>query len=570
MVSQNTLASFAKLFEGHKAFHVSNTYPLDGKVKKGEKLKGAVPPHFKQEDVTTAMYERHLNGVEGLGICPVNDDAKCKFAVIDIDAYDTDYAWLIALNTELGFGFLPFRSKSGGLHLYMFFKRSVSAKNVISVFEDFVSVLDLARRFSDKDGNSKVEIFPKQAFIPKGKNGGAVTIPYFGNDEALQYLLDEEGNAVRLEDAIDVMEHSKTSLDALSESINNLPYADAPKCIQTVLISKALGENSGRNNFLFTCAVYLKKKYGKEFSNHLVEYNESLPVPLEDAEIDAMIAKVGEKDYNYKCKDIPCKNFCNPRECAKREFGVGREKGHFTGLDYGKIQKIDAQTPYWLWELRVMLSGDDDDSVKERDYVSVMFPDPSSIIKQSSFADIVMAKLNYVPNAIDPFEWRKIVNKYLEDIEVISVKESEDTSEDAEVKKCFTLYLTTTAETAGSLAFIKIGKPVLYNNKYYFTVDGIMKYLQTKGIRFRRHTFFDKLKDFGASSTVLEYENGGKKQMVECFSVERTKDLEARESYYDDVFEADRKAIDESDIEEKEEKKEAVTETEEEDAESLF
>lgn len=568
MINQENIEKFAKYFSGHTAFHVSNTYPLDVTVKKGAKLKGSVPPHFKQEEVTEDLYERHLKGVEGLGVCPVNEDAKCKFAVLDIDSYSSDYAWLLKLNRDLGLGFLPFRSKSGGLHLYMFFKKATSAKSVIAAFEKFIDAFDLNKRFADKDGNSKVEIFPKQAFIPKGKNGGAVTLPYYGDERALQYLLDDDGEKVDLDDALEIVNQSRSTLDILTTALENIPYSDAPKCVQTILVSGVLGENSGRNNFLFTCAVYLKKKHGRDFAEKLVEYNNNLPVPLEDAEIDAMIAKVEEKDYNYKCKDIPCKNYCNPKECAKREFGVGRDKGHFTGLDYGKIRKLDAQTPYWIWELRVMLSGDDADATEEREFVDVMFPDPSSIIKQSSFADIVMAKLNYVPNAIDPFEWRKLVNKYLEKIEIISVKESEDTSEDAEVKKTFTTYLTTTADLSGTLAFVKIGKPVLHQGKYYFTVDGIMRYLMTKGIRFRRHTFFDKLKDFGAVSTSLEYESGGKKQIIECFSMDRTKELEEREAYYDDVYEADRRAIEASseDDEVKEESKEEVLE----DADSLF
>ena len=165
---------FMSFFEGNRSFHVCNLYPLD-KPKKGKKVKGNTPPFFKQEKITEETFKDHFAGKAGLGICPVTEEAKCHFAAIDVDSYADDYMWLISLLNQYGIPLIPFRSKSGGLHLYVFFQKPVKADVAIDMLEKFEKILALKKRYIDGQGNTKVEIFPKQKFIPAGKNGAAIT-----------------------------------------------------------------------------------------------------------------------------------------------------------------------------------------------------------------------------------------------------------------------------------------------------------------------------------------------------------------------------------------------------------
>lgn len=585
----DVIEEFMSVFDGNKDFHVRNDYPYLEKVPAGTKLEGKMKPIFVDEEVTEKTYRDHLAGRHGLGLCPISDDNKCKFGVIDIDVYATDYLWLLKLNYDEGLGFIPFRSKSGGLHLYYFTSRAVKAETVIASLQGFCDALSLEKRFSS-DGQTKVEIFPKQKKLASGGHGGAITIPYYGGDDAIQYMLDQNGNKVGIEAALKQIKKARSSFTELDEAVKALPYGDAPKCVQALMLNNALGENSGRNNFLFTCAVYLKKKHGNSaFQEELVAFNERLPVPLEDAEVEAMIAKVEENEYNYKCSDIPCVAYCNSKECSKREFGVGREKGYFTGLDYGVIKKVNSATPYWTWELRPMatsenadedgeVASDSADALTENDrpYTEVVFPDENAIIDQNIFARICMRYLHMVPYSMDSRVWRMTVNKALKHVVVEEVKVEEDVSEESEIRHHFLRYLAIGSGKQKNKAFIKLGQPIIDGDSYYFTAQGVNDYLKSQGVRFRANTLRDKIRSLGCVFTEFSYEQGGVRYTVPCYKVKRDESMAKSESYFADVFNADAEAIAEAhDAEDAKENEHPVTsikesEIEEDDDESLF
>ena len=51
----------------------------------GNKVKGK--SFVKRETVTDDLWQKHLDGLESLGVIPINDDNKCKWGCIDIDSY---------------------------------------------------------------------------------------------------------------------------------------------------------------------------------------------------------------------------------------------------------------------------------------------------------------------------------------------------------------------------------------------------------------------------------------------------------------------------------------------------
>ena len=152
----------------------------------------------------------------------------------------------------------------------------------------------------------------------------------------------------------DYVKSKLCTIESLEEALTKLPFNDAPICIQSIYLSGILGESSGRNNFLYSAAIYYKKKHGVEdFGPYVLELNNELPSPLEESDVQNTIKSVASKEGFYKCKDIPCKTFCNKKVCKTREFGLGFEKGgHFSGTDFGSLTRVKCEDPYYIWEVR--------------------------------------------------------------------------------------------------------------------------------------------------------------------------------------------------------------------------
>ena len=51
----------------------------------GTKIKGK--SFVKRQPVTNELWQKHLDGIDSLGVIPINDDNKCKWGCIDIDSY---------------------------------------------------------------------------------------------------------------------------------------------------------------------------------------------------------------------------------------------------------------------------------------------------------------------------------------------------------------------------------------------------------------------------------------------------------------------------------------------------
>src|SRR5690606_14120774 len=78
---------------------------------------------FKPE-VFERAFEEHLTGGVGLGVVPVRDDGTTLWGAIDLDNHgsdkDMDIRAVERKVAEKDFQLIPCRSKSGGVHLYIF------------------------------------------------------------------------------------------------------------------------------------------------------------------------------------------------------------------------------------------------------------------------------------------------------------------------------------------------------------------------------------------------------------------------------------------------------------------
>lgn len=514
MVSNIDEQRFLQIFKGKNNTYVRNELPKT-RPQEGEKIKTKITNN--EGKVDKELLYHHLLGDFGVGICPVNAEGKCYFGVLDIDYYKSKIKRVLHFIKEYQLPLLPFRSKSGGLHVYLMLTKSVSANTM----RDTLNAISYYFSLDTIYGKGKVEVFPKQE---KAKGfGSSVTLPYFNFENPYTYLLDLDGNPVEFKEALDYIQHHFTTIEAVKEALEHLPYSDAPPCIQRILLSEEVGgEDTGRNNFLFSFAVYAKKKYGAGFEDYVNQINEHFEVPLESAIVEQTCKSVKENEYIYKCKDIPCNGFCNKTECRKREFGLGRDKGHFTGVDYGQLYRYMTAEPYYIWKLR--LQG-------QENWKDVIFKDEGYLLDQKNFAKMCVRFLNQAPMQVSNNDWYAILNSVLPNIQDVEVRQESDTSGLSVLRNAFINYLSNKQARRECPYQIKVGLCVRQVNngqaKYFFTHKGFSDYLRNQKISFDYSMLRETLKNFGAVEDVLQYTNAfGEIMHFPCWSKLEDKDID--------------------------------------------
>lgn len=517
MITNIDSQRFSQLFKGKNNTYVRNELPKE-KPEVGKKLKTKITNNEGKVDKDLLL--NHLEGNFGVGVCPVNAEGKCYFGVLDIDYYLPKITRVLRFIKEYQLPLLPFRSKSGGLHVYLMLSKAVSAKTMRETLTQINYYFSLDTIY----GKGKVEIFPKQE---KAEGfGSSVTLPYFNAEEPYTYLLDLDGNMVEFKDALDYIQKHLTSIEAVKESIEHLPYSDAPPCIQRALLSEEVGgEDTGRNNFLFSYAVYAKKKYNNGFEDYVREINSHFEVPLEDSVVEQTCESVKNNEYLYKCKDIPCSGFCSKSECRKREFGLGRDKGHFTGIDYGQLYRYMTAEPYYIWKLR--LQG-------QEQWKDVVFKDEGYLLDQRNFAKMCVRYLNQAPMQVSNNDWYGILNSVLPNVKDVEVKQESDTSGLSMLRNAFVDYLSNKQARRDSPYQISVGLCVRKTEngqaKYFFTHRGFSDYLRNQKISFDYSMLRETLKQFGAIEDTLVYTNAMDEEIhFPCWS--KTEDKNINDAY---------------------------------------
>lgn len=531
MINNVDVQRFTLLFKGKTNTYVRNEFPKE-KPEAGQKVKTNITSHEGTVDKSLLM--KHLNGDFGVGICPVNAEGKCFFGVLDIDYYQSKIKRILHFIKEYQLPLLPFRSKSGGLHVYLMLSKAVSTKSMRETLNQIVYYFSLDMLY----GKAKVEVFPKQEKAERF--GSSVTLPYFNAEHPYTYLLDLEGNPVPFREALDYIQHHMTSLEAVKEALDKLPYNDAPPCIQKILISEEVGgEDTGRNNFLYSFAVYAKKKYGNGFEDYVKEINDNFESPLEDSVVEQTCTSVREHEYVYKCKDIPCNSFCDKSACRKREFGLGKDKGHFTGVDYGKLYRYKTAEPYYVWQLR--LQG-------QEKWVDVIFKDEGYLLDQKNFAKMCVRYLNQAPMQVSNNDWYAILNSVLPNVIDVEVKQESDTSGLSMVRFAFIKYLANKQARRDMPSQIRVNLCVRQTingvTKYYFTHIGFAEFLKNQKINFDFGMLRETLKQFGAQEDVLVYDDSfGEEKHFPCWSKVEDNSIEDAYNGAMEVEQGDKQAL---------------------------
>jgi hypothetical protein len=497
-INQLQIQEYMNLFTGSTHNYGEHIYETNSNSKEKEKGESFT---ITNKLITIEQYRSHLEGKKGLGIIPINERSKCKFAVIDIDIYKRDLSIYINAIEKFNFPLVPFKSKSGGLHLYLFLKDEDSPYNV-KLFLKRMSFLLSIDFLVKRETNRIVEIFPKQNKLKPNDIGTWINLPYFNCKETRTHAI-RGGKKLSLNDALLYIKEKQTTLEKVEEFLNELSFNDAPPCLQCINILNPLDENAGRNTYLFSFGVYLKKKDEEYFEHNIREVNQSLLEPLPEKELEGtIISSLKKKDYLYKCKESPLCDFCNKKKCREREFGIGKDGGYFSSVEKGRLYQYKLSRPYYEWEVK--LQG-------QEEFIKLRFRSEEEIIKQDVFLKLCMRELHELPSKLKQSEWFYQVNQALKEIKIIEVSKEDDVSEYTILKNMVIDFLTTRA-----MALKKDGifaKRVFFDqlsNDYFFRVKDLSEYLfLQKGFRyFSPRELHGILKEWGCQYKVLKTESG--------------------------------------------------------------
>lgn len=386
---------FAGLPRAHGIYDLgSSTVSARGKV--GGKARTVMDP------VTVEKWIAHLSGTSGIGIIPLRDDGTVVFAAIDIDDYKMDLREICAKISRMKLPVVPCRTKSGGVHLYLFGKEPLPAGLVRRKLMEWATNL----------GFGGSEIFPKQERLASTKDvGNWINVPYFDCEKTLRYAMDPSGDSVPVEVFLEMVDERAVSAGWLESFVFPIDPAvadllkDGPPCLQSIAQTGA--PEGTRNKALFNFAIYAKKRWPDDWERRVDEYNAAFMTPaLPASEVAIIVKSIRRKTYNYTCKDSPCKDLCNRPLCVTRQFGVGQNEDD-PGVSFGSLTKIETDPPIWIWEI---------DGIR-------MEVSTDAILSQSKMALVILEKANKILFPVQPGTWRGIIQEKLDNLEIIDAPE---------------------------------------------------------------------------------------------------------------------------------------------------
>ena len=190
---------------------------------------------------------------------------------------------------------VPCRSKSGGMHIFMFIPDGIKASEMKQKLKECALSI----------GYPGSEIFPKQTEIrsDRGDTGNWLNLPY---GIGMRYAFNDDGSAASLQEFFQLYDKYKLT----KEQFNSLTIKDpdeilagGPPCLNAILAKGSVGKGE-RNNTMFNICVYFIKTKKENWENEVSKVNEEYFKPkLEHTELNNIIASAKEKDKEYKVSD---------------------------------------------------------------------------------------------------------------------------------------------------------------------------------------------------------------------------------------------------------------------------
>lgn len=472
---------FRKLFNGLDRAY--GTYELSGETKyEGLKKVGKAVTHKKP--VTDDLVASHLKGGQGIGMVPINDDNKCFFGAIDVDSYSGLDLQAVAKQIQaMELPLVPCRSKSGGLHMFLFCKEAIPASVMRSKLTEMSASLGFAGS----------EIFPKQSEIltERGDIGQWINLPYFEYKNTSRHgIRAYDGGAMSLEEFLLYGENHLMSTEKLAKAGKPMAadLSDGPPCLQHLTTQ---GFSPGtRNDGLFSLGVYCRMAAGDLWEKELESMNvKYMDPPVSSKEVQDVIRSLNKKEYSYSCSKPPLKPHCNRDLCRSRKYGCGQAS---TGLSLTGMTKYDTVPPVWFLDVdgcgRIELTTD-------------------AIHNQGLFQKRCLEVLNKFPPVVGRQEWQSTIQGLLDAVTVIEAPE--DSTPVGQLKEHLERFCTGRAQ-AKSKDEILMGKPWTDGGRTFFRLSDLMTYLERQHFReFRVHAVSSVLKEMGGNHASTKLKGKG-------------------------------------------------------------
>jgi len=307
-----------------------------------EKGKQESHSYWKHQETTLKVWEAHLKGEQSIGQVPINYDSMVQWAAFDVDIYKNqiNVKELIEVIETMDWPFIVLRSKSGGIHCYVFFSEPIRAVSVIEKMKDFTAFF----------GYGNCEVFPKQGYIGSGNNsvdfGNWLNMPYNG-PMSLRYAMKKDESAHSASEFCDIVESKRISPEdfiALElPTAESEPFPDGPPCLNSIFTENLKGEGH-RDTSLFNLAVYFSRVDDENVLEPLKEWNAKFEKPLPSKTVQTKARSASKKEYRYQCGNMCLKRFCRSSVCKTRQHGISSED-----LDPTNDSLIQLKTEPELW-----------------------------------------------------------------------------------------------------------------------------------------------------------------------------------------------------------------------------
>lgn len=365
------------------------------------------------EPLTVEDFINHINGTMGAGAVPIQDDDTCQFAAIDIDNHDSDEDIPLKPFSEkiaaLGLPLVACRSKSGGIHAYLFLEKP----------QPCTRIRVLMTRWALQLGVGGSEIFPKQgklATTSDGKKqlGNWLNLPYFDAAKTMRYAM-VAGKKLSLEEFLTHVEKNRIT-EAVLRALSSSDHPEAPPCVQR-MYSNGVAQGH-RNEALYAISVYLRKADPESFKTKAVEANSTVFArPLGRSELERTVNSAGKPDYGYRCNEEPCRSLCDRGTCLTRKFGI-------TPADAERLDTVEALPGFSdlvkynsepvRWEIKI-------------DGVKVTGIQTEALLDWRAIRSLIADRLTKVVPLMKNMEWERILQPLMKEARII------DTPDDASI-----------------------------------------------------------------------------------------------------------------------------------------
>jgi len=484
---------FIDIFTGlQRAFGTADLTKLsiDPSTGKAKPVYGWAHREIKDQD-----YLDHLNGKQSIGIQPCDDSGMAQFGAIDIDDKQHSYTNFpykkyLDIIAEHNLPLVPVRSKSGGLHLYLFVKEKIRAVAIRNFLEGLLFTLKLP---------TNIEIYPKQTELGKDSEGKwnmgqYINLPYYKKTERVGFNLD--GTKFTFDQFIDVVEANTYTADELEEFTlehtkkllngGGEEFNDGPPCLAILTRNKL---TDGRDRFLYNYHVFAKKKYPDDWEKMVIAAPGRYFQPGSNGVVDWTEAQTRKKipswkregKKGYKCTEEPINAVCLKAECRKRKFGYLSDKqSSFPALS--GLQKITYPEPQYTFN--VTLS--DGQTTKE-----VRAKNIKQIIELDNIRAIIGAAADMVPPKIKQDEFQDILDNLFPP--KLTTPPPKGTTPNELLEDYLLTYLN--GPKAKTHASFKTGAVLIEGNYAYFVYASFFNTLKNKEWKEGRGPTGEKMKE---------------------------------------------------------------------------